>query len=179
MERRRNSTQAAAWFNKAADQGNPGSLDALGVMYRDGIGVRQDFALALRMFRTAADQGLAAAQANLGWMYYYGRGALQDYAQAVAWFRKAADQGEARGQSGLGLMYGTGLGVPQDFVLAYMWFNLAAYRAEGSPREESAGIRDMAVKSRDMTAAQMTPDQIAEAQKMAREWKPTKAAPPQ
>jgi uncharacterized protein len=42
-----------------------------------------------------------------------------------------------------------------------MWFNLAAAR----------GNRD-AEKDRDMIAAQMTPAQIAEAQKLAREWKP-------
>jgi hypothetical protein len=45
-----------------------------------------------------------------------------------------------------------------------MWFNLAAFRAS------QAIDRDIAVKNRDLAAAKMTPDQIAEAQKMAREW---------
>jgi TPR repeat protein len=61
-------------------------------------------------------------------------------------------------------LYGTGQGVPQDYVKAHMWFNLAA-----------AGGHKNAVKARDMTAARMTAAQIAEAQKLAREWKP---APP-
>jgi hypothetical protein len=42
-----------------------------------------------------------------------------------------------------------------------MWFNLAA-----------AGGDELAVKGRDMAAAKMMPSQIAEAQKLAREWKP-------
>jgi len=58
-------------------------------------------------------------------------------------------------------------GVPQDYALAHMWFNLSASRAT------EAKLRDSAAKSRDELAAQMTPDEIAEAQRLAREWKPT------
>jgi uncharacterized protein len=61
-------------------------------------------------------------------------------------------------------MYAQGHGVPQDDVLAHMWFNLAAAIGEKS-----------AVTDRDKAAAQMTPAQVAEAQKLAREWKPTPA----
>ncbi|MFQ5564708.1 MAG: sel1 repeat family protein, partial [Parvularculaceae bacterium] len=56
-----------------------------------------------------------------------------------------------------------GRGVPQDFVEAHKWFNLAASRASGD-------IRETAAKNRDIMAAKMTPEQIAEAQKQAREW---------
>jgi uncharacterized protein len=65
-------------------------------------------------------------------------------------------------------MYDNGDGVPQDDVAAHMWFNLAA----------SSGFGE-AVKNRDMVGRRMTPAQIAEAQKLAREWKPTPTpAPP-
>jgi hypothetical protein len=47
-----------------------------------------------------------------------------------------------------------------------MWFNLAA--------SQFSVVRDMAARNRDEVAAKMTPDQIAEAQRSAREWKPTK-----
>ena len=56
-------------------------------------------------------------------------------------------------------MYDKGGGVPRDDVLAYMWFNLAA--AQG---------RENARRGRDRAARRMTPDQLAEAQRMAREW---------
>ncbi len=84
----------------------------------------------------------------------------------MKWYRKAAEQGVARAQYNLGFMYSHSQGVPQDYVQAHMWYNLAASRfAPGSNR-------DRAVKNRDIIAAKMTPAQIAEAQRLAREWKP-------
>jgi hypothetical protein len=56
--------------------------------------------------------------------------------------------------------------VQEDYTLAYMWLNLAASRAI------DAEVRDGADKARDSVAAKMTPDQIAEAQRMASEWVP-------
>jgi TPR repeat protein len=86
-----------------------------------------------------------------------------DYAEAMKWFRKAADQGWARAQANLGDMYAQGLGAAQDKSVALMWLNLAV----------AQGFKD-ATSARDKLAANMTPDQIAEAQRLAREWKPTK-----
>ena len=83
----------------------------------------------------------------------------QDDAEAVTWYRKAAEQGYASAQFTLGLMYGLGKIVPKDYVSAHMWLNLAA--AQGD---------DTAQKNRDIVAKRMTPDQIAKAKRMAREW---------
>jgi clan AA aspartic protease (TIGR02281 family) len=103
-------------------------------------------------------------------MYFDGRGVAQDYAAAVNWYRNAADQGDAAAQYSLGLMYFNGQGVHQDYISMHMWFNLAAAR----------GNKD-AVSARDFIAAKMTPVQIAEAQNLAREWRPKMAnsTPPQ
>jgi TPR repeat protein len=101
-------------------------------------------------------------------MYDDGLGVPQDYEQAVAWYRKAADQGYSVSQYNLGVMYAQGQGVQQDYVQAHMWFNLAAWRAS------DAKLRDLAVKNRNEVAANMMPDWIAEAQRMAREWAPKK-----
>ena len=141
-------------------------------MYTQGKGVPRDYAQALVWYRKAADQGDALAQFSLGLVYDNGQGVPQDFAQAVVWYRKAADQGEARAQINLGVMYEKGQGVPQDYAQAHMWRNIAA------SQRENAEDRDLAAKNRDLVAAKMTPDQIAEAQRLAREWKPTKAAPP-
>ena len=84
----------------------------------------------------------------------------------MKWLRLGAEQGEDASQWLLGLSYANGEGVPQDCVQAYMWLNLAASKI--SLRE----IRDPAVRDRDRVAALMTPEQIAEAQKLAREWRP-------
>ncbi len=60
-----------------------------------------------------------------------------------------------------GLCYKNGDGVPKDDVLAYMWFNLGG--ASGDSRAK--GLRDVVSKT-------MTQEQIAEAQKLSRQWKP-------
>ena len=129
----------------------------LGAMYHTGRGVPQDYTEARKWYRKAADQGNAYAQFALGLIYEKGRGVPQDYVEALKWYRKAADQGNPWAQLSLGLMYTTGQGVPQDYVQAYKWFTLAG-----------------AAENRDRAAAMMTPAQIAEAERLAREWKPTK-----
>ncbi len=90
----------------------------------------------------------------------YGEGTPQDYKEALKWYVKAAEQGDAESQVNLGVMYGLGQGTLQDYVRAHMWFNLAA----------ASGITK-AVQQRDRTAKLMTPQQISEAERMAREWK--------
>lgn len=144
------------------DQGNADAQDILGVMYFVGQGVPQNRAEAIRLYRLAAEQGNAHAQDNLGFAYHDGVGVQQDYAEAAKWYGKAADQDNIDAQFNLGGLYELGTGVPQDYVLAYMWFELVA----------SHGTRPYAARSRDRVAEQMTPEQIAEAQKLAREWKP-------
>ena len=91
-----------------------------------------------------------------------------DDADAIQRYRKAAEQGDAQAQSILGLMYFTGRGVLQDYVEAHMWLNLAASRFSTADIRN----RDQAIRDRDHVAAKMTPARIAEAQKLAREWKP-------
>jgi len=90
----------------------------------------------------------------------------RDYATALRLIRPLAEQGDANAQYNLGVFYDNGLGVPQDKVHAYMWFNLSA--AQG--REGAAAFRDL-------IARRMTPAQIAEAQTLAREWKPNTQSP--
>jgi len=126
-----------------------------------------DYAAAMSYWHPLAEQGDAAAQANLGLMYDTGSGVPQDYAEALVWYRKAADQGYAIAQFNLGQRYEHGRGVPSDYVHAHMWLSLAALRAG-----DATVAQQSAVKDRDEVAAKMTPEQIAEAQRLAREWKP-------
>ena len=84
----------------------------------------------------------------------------------MSWFRKAAEQGHPRAMHDLGVIYAKGLGVPQDYVRAHMWFSLSAAQGE-----------QMAVKTLEMAEQKMTPAQITEAHKLAREWKPATQRP--
>jgi uncharacterized protein len=72
---------------------------------RQGQGVPEDDAEAVKWYRMAAEQGLANAQLNLGVMYDYGQGVPEDDAEAVKWYRMAAEQGLANAQFNLGYMY--------------------------------------------------------------------------
>ena len=97
----------------------------------------------------------------LGLSYYMGREVEQDHAKALEWFRLAADQGESTAQMFLGLMHLNGQVVPQSNVKAHMWFSLSAEQ------------EFLAARTRlDRLEAQMTTTEIAEATKLADEWKP-------
>lgn len=109
--------------------------------------------------RDDAEQGDVSAQAELGTAYFEGCGVAQDYVEAAKWFHEAAEQGDAFSQAVLGLMYGNGLGVEQDSVLSHMWLNIAYVTGSEHAKE----LRDKVAKA-------ITPSQLAEAQKCAREW---------
>jgi TPR repeat protein len=90
----------------------------------------------------------------------------QDDAAAAGWWRKAADQGDPAAQVRLGSLYAAGQGVPQDYVQAHLWVNLAASRTPAGKAQD-----DM-IRFRDALAHALTATQLAEAQKLAREWRP-------
>jgi len=120
----------------------------------------------IRNLRKAAQTGDAVAQMFLGVSYDSGQGVPQDHAEAIKWYRKAAEQGDDEAQFELGWAYTDGKSVPQDFIQAYMWFDLAAAHENDTYAEDYAG------DFRDSLAEKMTPAQIAEAGRLAREWKP-------
>jgi hypothetical protein len=100
-------------------------------------------------------------------MYMHRHWVPQDYVKATYWLRKAADVGLHRAQLAIGAMYASGRGgLPQDFVTAYMWFDLAASHTVGN-------LQQMCTEERDRVAENMSAEQIAEAQHLARCWKPT------
>ena len=77
--------------------------------------------------------------------------------------RARAEQGDAEAQLNLGFMYAEGRGAPQDYVQAHKWMNLAASRQTGEDRK-------LSFNNRDALETLMTPAQVAEAQRLAREW---------
>ena len=145
-----------------AEQGYAEAQVQLGFMYARGDGVPEDDAEALRWYRLAAEQGYANAQVTLGYVYARGEGVPEDDSEALRWYRLAAEQGDMTAQLRLGFMYATGEagdGGPEDDVLAYMWANLAA--AQGS---------SAAPNVKNIIEERMTREQIAEAQRLSREW---------
>jgi TPR repeat protein len=160
--------EAVEWYRRAAEQGDPDDPDD---PYREGVYYDARESLAhffprdyVEVESKAAEQGVAEAQYGLAGAYWRGKLVPQDYAEAAKWCRKAAEQGHAGAQYELGQAYYNGQGLSQDYVQAYMWTDLAASVSTGNQREYAS--------ARDEVAAKMTPQQIAEAQRLAREWKP-------
>jgi len=160
-----NYQKALEIFKPLADQGLSEAQYKLGIMYNYGWGVPQDFKGEIKWYRKAAEQGDTDGQLSLSRMYYQGKGVPQDYTEAVKWLSKAAEQGIADAQYFLGAMYLLGQGVPQDYVQAHQWSNLSASRSQRNPHKTATDQRDLLEKI-------MTPAQVTEAQKLAREWKP-------
>ena len=92
-------------------------------------------------------------------MYATGRGVEKDEKEAVKWYTKAAEQNDSSAQNNLGVMYSKGQGVTQDYIQAHKWFNIAGMNGS-----------EVAAKNRDALAKRMALAQVAEAQKLAREW---------
>ena len=119
----------------------------------------------IESLRARAHRADVAAQFELGLRYYEGSGVPQDRAEAARWFREAAERGDAPAQYRLGIMRASGDGVAPDNMQAHMWLNLAAARMTGKDRED-------AIHNRFLVAQRMTPEQVAEAERRARDWKP-------
>ena len=75
-----------------AEKGDAKAQFALGIMYRDGRGVAQDYDKALQWWRKAAELGLIDAQYALGNMYAGGSGVERNNVQAYMWYSIAASQ---------------------------------------------------------------------------------------
>ncbi len=166
---RQDYAQALSILRPLADQGDTGAQVVMGAMYLHGFGVEKNGGTAVRWFLRSAGNGNPKAQAMLAHLYFSGEaGMRRDLALSAAWDRKAADQGYAPAQYSLGALYENGFGMPQDFVEAMKWSILAI--SHYAPSETEG--RRLAADNRDRQAQRLSPAEITEAQKRAREWKP-------
>jgi hypothetical protein len=102
-----------------------------------------------------------------------------NYVVAMKWWRRAADRGNAAAQMKVAGLYEGRGGVATDYTQAYKWYDIAAAivgaKIDGLPIATShTGEKDNSDQLwyRDQVAKHMTSEQIAEAQRLAREWKP-------
>ena len=173
LEEAKNAESRGDWamavklFRPLADQGNASAQNNLGFIYEYARGVPKDFAEALKWYRRAADQGDATGESNLAGMYLMGQGVPLNYEESLNLYRKAAAQRFPGAFLNLGHMYLHGSGVPVDLVQAYMWYRLAT-----DPATAHLSVRQSADSRLDYLKQNMTPDQIAEAERRARDWKP-------
>lgn len=132
-----NYEKAARWFHEAALQDVPNARYNLGVLYHQGLGVKQDIQTAVGWYRAAAQSGHAEALYNLGIAHIEGIGTGYSPHLAASFFERAAKQGVMEAAYNLGLIYENGLlgGKPQKDK-ALNWYTQAAKR--GSQQAKSA-----------------------------------------
>jgi TPR repeat protein len=132
----------------------------VGNMYARGLGDTYDGAEAVRWWRKAAEQGDASAQEELATVYFCGNGVEQDHSEAAKWFLKAAEQGE--------LSHGSlppfCTSAAKAFGRTLLWRTLNLAAAQGQP---------VAKIELDRLASKMTSGQVPEAQRLARERRPS------
>lgn len=150
-----------------ADDGDIRGATLVGLLNYHGRGTVRSDLDAIKWFRLAAEKGDAEAQYHLALMLGEGQSIPENDVEAATWYQRAAAQGHAQAQYNLGLAYARGEGVAQDNMRAHMWFNIAATRFTGDSRSRAA-----AVKNRDVIAGKMSRDELADAQRLAREWRP-------
>jgi TPR repeat protein len=113
----------------------PPAVNALGVLYVSGRGVRRDPAEAIRLFEQAHQAGLAEGTFNLSMAYQDPNLGTLDLAKSGKLLIEACEKGYVKGYSVLGLRYMQGRGVPRDGALARKWLFKAAEK--GVPEGEN------------------------------------------
>jgi len=137
----------------------------LGYVYREGIGVAQDYLKAKIFFRQAAAQGHSRGCYGLGGLYLGGLGIKKDAKEAHKWWSQAANQGLAVAQLDMGILLAKGEGVSKDNAEAYKWLSLAA-------RTEDSVVQSRANKVRNELSRVMKGGEILDGLRRARRFNP-------
>jgi TPR repeat protein len=149
---------AIKWMKMAAAQSNAPAEFTLGTLSTNKVD-------AAKWYQKAAEQGFGPAESLWGQCYLRGEGIEHDDHKAFEWLQKAAQQGDSVAWARLGELFQNGQGTPKDLVQAYKWYSVANMNGHGDTE---------ALKNRDGIAANMTANQIAEAQRQAAAVVPTK-----
>ena len=171
----RDEAKGFEWLLKAAEAGEPFAMGQVADRYRlgvevtlDGAAVMPDIVEAIRWAFAAAERNDPVGQYLLGdiYTYQFGSSHFTNPEKGIVWYRRAAEQGHLVAQHELAGSYRHGHGVSKDLVTAYMWAKLAGRNVLFGHH-----IRKL--------ASEMTPEQVAEGEKRAREWLEQKGLPTQ
>lgn len=145
------------FVEQAAERGDPRAQHELSRCYEKGIGVAASEGESVYWLRSAASAGDALSQTFLGERLYHGAGGITNEAQAYVWLSRASAQGDVLGQRYLGeLLLGR-----KQYLEAYRWLVLADRHGQ----IELEPLIDQCTRN-------LTPEQIAEAQRWSREFVP-------
>lgn len=118
-------------FHKVLDGTEPVfmavAMNNMGIMYKNGLGVEQDYAKAMEWFEKSVElnNNNSIAMCWIGYMYEYGDGVEPDYEKAMEWYMKSAELNNYEAMTYIAELYENGLGVKQDYNEAMRWYNKA------------------------------------------------------
>ncbi len=150
----RDDDAAIRWYEKAALRGSALAMNELGGLFEQ----RKDYARAFEWYSRASEKRHPFAVFRLGMMYEQGWQVAKDGTKAIRLFEDAAWLGSPDAQHYLGLLYFQGQLVPKNSAWSYAWLNLAASKNPAY------------AKARDLVEKRLTPEQLAEAQRLSIEW---------
>jgi len=150
----RDLNKAYYWHHQAAEQQHAPSVCWVGVCHRDGHGVAQNYAKAVKFFQQGANLGDAQSQCYLAQMYESGRAGKVDFDMAAYWHRKAAEKDFVPSIAALAKFYASGTGVDTNPKRAAAWFLKGAEKGDAECQFEIAnrygsgnGVNESASKS--------------------------------
>ncbi|MDC5294827.1 tetratricopeptide repeat protein [Acinetobacter baumannii] len=122
-----NPTLAFKLLSDLSQSGHKEAINYLGILYRNGIGVKKDYNKALNLFEKAVSLNVSGSKFNLGNMYFNGYGTEVDYKKAAYWFDQAVRyEQDAYAAEMLGGMFYEGRGVEKNINKSLEFYQIAA-----------------------------------------------------
>jgi TPR repeat protein len=147
-----------------AESGDRVAIDSLARAYL----YRENYEEAARWYRRGAELGYQNSQVNYAWMLLQGRGVARDDSEAFRWFLAAANSGHPYSYLATAEMYAVGKGTERDPIEALAQVEIALKVLQSSETQNLETARAL----RNQLAAELTPPQIEEALRRAREKRP-------
>lgn len=124
----------------AAAAGDKDCQATLGYLYKTGLGVDIQHAVAIEWLNKAVAQGQPDAAITLGDSYRRGLGVAVNYAEALRLFKMGIDKGLAYANTHLGYLSRFGQGVPKDAREAFRLFKVAAEKGHAAGQTSLADL---------------------------------------
>ncbi|RXK80906.1 tetratricopeptide repeat protein [Filimonas effusa] len=126
-ERNKDYKKALDFYQKGLSLGGSAHIyECLAELYEKGLGVKQDYAEALKYYKLALGRGSVVAYSSIGTLYYGGPNLQQNLPVAMEWYKKGAEKFNPFAMSCIGWMYFKGQGVAADIIEAEKWITKAA-----------------------------------------------------
>jgi len=169
--------RAQHWFRQAYKNGHPNAPYQIGVLYRNGYGVKQDHKTAIEWFFKGAELGDADALYNIHLAYDQGRGGIEkNLGNAFKYALMAAEEGHVDSQIKTGMLLVSGEGVKRDIISGYMWMEIGLFSNTFEHQPDVRGAYPAQVASFEKTKEildsltdVLTPEEIFTAKQLARE----------